>query len=510
MPKCCAHSSASTRCARFRSTPAAACRSALRRLSVEPITRALRLGSEFRLPEIGRAPRVSGREPCAKDGSKQPSRGPILDFDDDVAHRAARASSARIREGNARGVLDGVPVAIKEEVAVQGLPLRVGTAWIDGKPAPQDSTPVRRLREAGAIVIGTTPMTEYGMSPLGANVHRVMPRNAHHDGRLPGGSSSGSGVAVATGVVPVALGADGGGSIRIPASLNGVFGLKPTFGRVPVVGHGVRGGSSVVHLGPLGASSYDLALFLEAVSGRDEGDPASIGQPRVGLGEFVDAIGRGARGLRIGIIDDEWSAASTDIARAGKEALRGLEKDGAELVSVGLELAKHATAIGYLTIGLEFFTNSIDLRRSHMDQLGLDVQLLLANLETFRADDYLDAQKLRAELRRQVAHLFDRVDVLALPTTATTATRCHVPFRIYRQSDRNSRRNCTDRARRRRTPDRASTDGGRLGRSRRHPSARAFGATGDRSSSSAEMRDRFARAIIGFRFRRPWPSESNS
>ncbi|MBI3203692.1 MAG: amidase [Myxococcales bacterium] len=354
-------------------------------------------------------------------GARSPSLDPLLDRDEARALDAARQSRERLARGELRGPLEGIPVAIKEEVHVAGLPTRVGTGFLPPTPAGEDSVPVRRLREAGAIVIGTTPMTEYGMSPLGGNVHRVMPRNAHRSDRLPGGSSSGSGVAVATGVVPLALGADGGGSIRIPAAYNGVFGIKPTFGRVPVVGHGVPGGSSVVHLGPIGASAHDLAVFLEAASGPDPHDASSLVQPRLDPHELTEAIGRGVRGLRIGVDDDEWAAASAEVRAHGRAALEALEKEGAVLVSVGTRLGKHAAAIGYLTIGLEVLTNLAAVRRDHADEVGLDLQMFFANLETFRPDDYLDAQRLRAELRAEVALLLGAVDVLALPTTATTA-----------------------------------------------------------------------------------------
>ena len=359
---------------------------------------------------------------AARDLSRRkPSLGPLLYYDDEGALAAAHESSERFRAKRPRGPLEGIVVAIKEEVDVKGFPTRLGTSFISEDPAREDSLPVRRLREAGAIVIGTTPMTEYGMSPLGGNVHRDMPRNAHNSGHLPGGSSSGSGVAVATGVVPVALGADGGGSIRIPAALNGVFGLKPSFGRIPVVGHGLPGGSSVVHLGPLGASSHDLAVFIEATSGADPRDPSSIDQPPLDPGELTAALGRGVRGLRIGVDEDEWSAASPEVASVGREALRVLEREGATLVPVGMRLAKHAAPIGYLTIGLETLVNLAEVRRTHMHDLGLDLQLLLANLETFPPDDYLDAQRLRGELRRELAVTLANVDVIALPTTATTA-----------------------------------------------------------------------------------------
>ncbi len=350
-----------------------------------------------------------------------PSLGPLLDIDEKGALEAARSAGQRIASGHPRGSLDGIPIAIKEEVRVSGLPVRVGTGWMSSDPASSDACAVARLRQSGAIIIGTTPMTEYGMSPLGGNVHRKMPRNAHCPDRLPGGSSTGSAVAVATGIVPVALGADGGGSIRIPAAHNGVFGIKPTFGRVPVTGHGVAGGSSVVHLGPIGASTFDLALFLESAAGPDAGDPSSLAQPPLEPGALVEALGRGVRGLKIGMDEEEFAAADPAVQKLTRDALESLVKDGAEIVPVSIHLARYSAAIGYLTIGLEFFTNLAEVRKQHMDELGLDLQMLLVNIGTFAPDDYLDAQRLRAELRRQVQATLQRVDVLALPTTAAPA-----------------------------------------------------------------------------------------
>lgn len=361
---------------------------------------------------------LSGAERLA---ARSPGGSVLLHADGQRARDAARDAAARLKEGSPLGPLDGVPVAIKEEMDVEGLPNRVGTSWMTPVPAASDCTVAARLRRAGAIIIGTTPMTEYGLSPLGVNPNRDMPRNAHAPDRLPGGSSSGSGVAVAAGVVPMALGIDGGGSVRIPACLNGVFGLKPTYGRIPLTGEGLKGGSSVAHPGPLGASTYDLAVFTEITAGPDGQDAAAESAPRLEKDELVRALGRGVRGLRIGVDEDEWNAASSDAALPAREALDALEREGATLVRVRMKWARHAPAIGYLTIGLEAFSAMVDVRQEHMDELGLDMQLLLAAMETFRADDYLDAQRLRAELRREVAAVLADVDVLALPTTARGA-----------------------------------------------------------------------------------------
>ena len=158
-----------------------------------------------------------------------PSVGPLLDVADD-ALTEARASAARLAEGRPLGPLDGIPWVVKEQTGVRGLWRRAGSTFF-GERQERDATCVARVRARGAVTVGTTPMTEFGMTPNGANPHRAMPRNPHATDRFAGGSSTGSGVAVATGLVPIALGADGGGSIRIPSALNGVYGIKPTWGR---------------------------------------------------------------------------------------------------------------------------------------------------------------------------------------------------------------------------------------------------------------------------------------
>jgi aspartyl-tRNA(Asn)/glutamyl-tRNA(Gln) amidotransferase subunit A len=352
-----------------------------------------------------------------------PTIGPLCGYDDERALQAAHESARRFAEGSARTEFEGVPIAIKEEIDTGGFVTRLGSNCLRRAPASADAVAVARLRAAGAIVIGQTPMTEFGLSPLGANTHRHMPRNPHDPRRLPGGSSSGSAVAVATGTTPLSVGCDGGGSIRIPAALCGVFGLKPTYGRVPQTGHGLPGATSVVHLGPIGTSSRDLASFLEFAAGPDAGDPASLAAPALEPGEFVRALGRGVRGLRIGIDEDDWASLADDVAGPGREALDALERAGAVLVGIKVRLARFAAAIGYLTIGVEAFTAMSEIRAHHIDELGHDMQLFLAGLETFRPDDYLDAQRIREKLRLDLAETLRHVDVIAMPATAVTAPK---------------------------------------------------------------------------------------
>jgi aspartyl-tRNA(Asn)/glutamyl-tRNA(Gln) amidotransferase subunit A len=384
--------------------------------SVREITAAYRDGKAS--PETVVARAIAGARALAE---RKPCHGPLCCYAEERARHEALASAERWARGAPLGPLDGVPIAVKEEMDVAGFPTRLGTAFMSEEPAKHDAVCVERLRAAGAIVIGQTPMTEYGLSPLGANPHRTMPRNAHDASRLAGGSSTGSAVGVALGVFPLALGTDGGGSVRTPASYNGIFGLKPTYGRIPVTGHGMPGGTSVVHFGPLGATSHDLALAANLAFGPDAGDAASLVAPPFEPGSFVRALERGVKGLAIGVPEAEWNRADAEVAELGQKALAHLVREGARLVPLDLPMAAHAAAIGYLTIAVEARAALRAVEGKHWDAFGADLKVFLSGVDAFVPDDYVDAQRMRETLRSELQAALRDVDVIALPTTATTA-----------------------------------------------------------------------------------------
>ncbi|MEO0884144.1 MAG: amidase [Pseudomonadota bacterium] len=351
--------------------------------------------------------------------NNKPSMNCFTHIDEEGALRDAAASTERWANGTPKGPLDGVVVPIKEMTDIDGAGGRIGADFLPERSDTRDATSVARLREAGAIILGLTPMVEMGMSPMGANPNRDMPRNAHAFDRVAGGSSTGSAVAVATGLAPVTLGCDGGGSLRIPAAYNGIFSIKPTAGRVSRHLDGF--GGSMDHFGPMAASPHDLAIFLEACAGPDPLDSITDNSPPVRPGEFTAALGRGVAGLRIGVLQSEIDAADPEIAKACRIALAALEEDGADLVDVSISLAEHAAAIGFVVIGLETYVELLDQERQGWRGMTPDNQVMMSLFEAFHPADYVDAQCFRTSLRQQCASRLRDVDVLALPTTARVA-----------------------------------------------------------------------------------------
>lgn len=338
--------------------------------------------------------------------------------DEQGARDAARASTERYARAQPLGPLDGVPLVVTEQLAVTGLPRRVGNGLPSDALMEYDAAIVARLRAEGAIIVGQTAMTELGLSPLGVNSKRPALRNPHHVERIAGGSATGAAIAVSVGLTPLAIGADGGGSIRVPAALCGVFGLKPSFGRLSRAGDVI--GGSLNHVGPIGASTRDLALCLDVAAGADSSDPSSLHAPRP-RSPFAAAIARGVRGLSVGVDEREWSEAEPAVQRAGEQALRALVQSGVSLVDVDIPLARYASQIGFVTVAAELgssFAHSFAQRR---DEFGLDTQVLLWVSAQLGAREYLRAQALRESLRREVRSALQEVDALALPTTQRTA-----------------------------------------------------------------------------------------
>ena len=338
--------------------------------------------------------------------------------DDDTARREAQEATLRYAQGTPRGPLDGVPFAVKEHIGIRGFPCRSGHDLPSDESAQRDSTVVARLRRAGAILVGQTGMTELGMSPIGVNPKRPPLRNPHHIERAAGGSSTGSGIAASLGLAPFAVGTDGGGSVRIPAALCGVFGLKPTYGRVSRAGGQLSG--SLTHVGPIAGSTLDCARFLDAVAGPDPDDLATLPAVPSAL-PFAEHTRRRVRGLTLGIDERELRDADSAVVQAVEQSIKAIENCGVRLLDIRLPLAAHAFAIGSLTILAEMHAEESQRFADHPGAYGHDIQVLMALTGPFAAKEYLRAQKLRERLRRDLQRAFADVDAIALPSTQSTA-----------------------------------------------------------------------------------------
>jgi len=323
----------------------------------------------------------------------------FVSIDRDDVLRQAEDSTRRFRSGTPLGPLDGVPVAVKDEVDMQPYPTTVGTSFLGRSPAAADN------------------MHEIGIAPTGFNPHYGQVRNPYNPGHDTGGSSSGSAAAVAAGFCPLAVGADGGGSIRIPAAFCGLVGLKPTYGRVSEAGAAPLCWS-VAHLGPLAATVEDAALGYAVMAGPDPRDPGSINQPAV---VSPDPGRTDLTGLTVGVFRPWFEHAENSVVEACDAALGLLEAAGARLRSIdipGLDALRVAHAV---TILSEMAAAMAPYFNEHRRHFGLDSRLLLAMARSLTATDYVLAQRVRTAGIRTFLKFLEQVDVVATPAAAVTA-----------------------------------------------------------------------------------------
>ncbi|MDQ7008497.1 MAG: Asp-tRNA(Asn)/Glu-tRNA(Gln) amidotransferase subunit GatA [Acidobacteriota bacterium] len=376
---------------------------------------------------------------------------------EDHALEQARRVDRHLAAGEDPGPLAGVPLLVKENICTRTGPTCCGSALLEGYVAPYDATAVERLEAAGAVMVGKTNCDEFGMGSSGETSCHGPVLHPQDPGRVPGGSSSGSAAAVAAGLAPVALGTDTGGSVRQPAALCGVIGLKPTWGRISRWGL-VAFASSLDQIGPLCRTVADAALLLEVMGGPDprDGSQPRPQPPMKTLGALPE------RGLRVGRIRLE---AGEDlhprVAQALDLAGEAFERDGARVEEVDLPLARETLAIYTLIANAEASSNLArfdGLRYGRQAEIrgGWD-RVLAASRGAFfgrevkrrimlgacvlsggyRRHLYARAQDLRRELTRSLDALLERVDLLLGPTAPAPAFRfgekLDDPLEMYRQ-----------------------------------------------------------------------------
>ncbi len=384
------------------------------------MTEALLDGSAETIAAAVRTGEVSARAvieaTLARISSRNPKLGAFTDVTAERALRAADALDAARARGEALGPLAGAPFSVKNLFDVKGLPTRAGSKINrERAPASDDATLVKKLEAAGAILVGALNMGEYAYDFTGENAHDGPSRNPHDLAHMTGGSSGGSGAAVAGGLTPIALGSDTNGSIRVPSSFCGLFGLKPTYGRLS------RAGSfpfvaSLDHLGPLARSVGDLAASFDAMQGADAADPAQSDKPFLPTREVVE---QGAKGLRIARLGGYFArGGEPDAFEAVERVAKALKADR----TVELPGAEIARAAAYLITMTEGAALHVDRLRARAQDYDPDVRDRLIAGAMLPGVWSVRAQKYRRLFREEARKLFTQVDVLLAP-----ATPCRAP-----------------------------------------------------------------------------------
>jgi aspartyl-tRNA(Asn)/glutamyl-tRNA(Gln) amidotransferase subunit A len=342
-------------------------------------------------------------------------------LDVDRARKDAAEIDAAVARGEDPGVWAGVPMGVKELVAVEGWPDTHASMLYKDHIADHTATEAARLRAAGAVLVGLTTSPEYGSVNWTRTFIHGVTRNPWNPERTPGGSSGGSAAAVAVGMMPICTGSDGGGSIRIPSSYSGLFGFKVSFGRVGDSGNFDCGLTSVP--GPMCRTVRDAARYVDAVAGPTDVDPTSLPKPP----SYEDALLSGSATKRLRGLRAAWSSTlgfavcDPEVEKRAHEAALALAADaGIEIVDVDFHFRQPGRAWSIIS--------NIDVAANHLDAyIGSDEDVTpvskagFESIQHMTSDQMLHAQRRRWELLRAIADVFDEVDLILTPTTATTA-----------------------------------------------------------------------------------------
>jgi aspartyl-tRNA(Asn)/glutamyl-tRNA(Gln) amidotransferase subunit A len=337
-----------------------------------------------------------------------------------AARDSAQQADEALQQGRVLGPLHGLPIAVKDNIDTAGVRTTVGSAFFFDRVPEQDAEVARRLREAGAVLLGKLTMHEFAYGATNQNPHHGDCRNPWDLACIPGGSSGGSGAAVAADLCAAALGTDTGGSVRIPAALNGVTGLRPTAGRVSA-----RGVFPITWtfdtVGPLARSVQDAALILSVIAGYDAGDPASIARP---VDDLLGVPEQGLDGLRIGIpgnfffdnIDDE-------VASRVHEAADELARIGAAIEEIELAGVERADETTTRMIWAEAYAIHRHRLEEKPELFGEDVRRRLLLGKDVAGADYAEHRQWARQWRRSLELVLQHVDLILAPTAETTAPR---------------------------------------------------------------------------------------
>ena len=359
-----------------------------------------------------------------------PELGAFRQVLSDSARREAFRLTGELAGGNSRGPLHGIPVAVKELIDVEGAVGCYGSEVFATRISERDAEAVRRLRAAGVIIIGVTRSHEFGWGITTQHSHLGSTRNPWSTDRVPGGSSGGSAAALAGGMVPLALGTDTGGSVRIPAAFCGVAGFKPTFGTISKRGV-VPLAPSLDHVGPMARTIGDLAMVLDALAGFDPEDPTT---ERRSLPDLSLVTGDRLDGIRVGTAPSlHLTPLAPDYAQIFNRALAGAAEAGAEIVEVDFPHPESIRpAFATLQMAEAFHSHSVSLGTfpSRAADYGADVRGRLEVASTVEISDYLEARTEAQRIRHRFDKVFESVDVILTPVSAGPPSTAAEPDQV--------------------------------------------------------------------------------
>ena len=338
----------------------------------------------------------------------------------DEAMKAARVAETEILKGHYRGPLHGIPYGAKDLLCTKGIHTTCGSKILQDNISSMDATVVEKMRATGAILVGKTHLHEFAFGVTNHNAHYGPACNPWDLERITGGSSGGSAAAVAAGCVPMALGSDTGGSIRIPAALCGLVGFKPTYGRVSKFGVYPLA-DSMDHVGPLVRTVADAALVLQAIAGFDPQDATTVDRPKE---DFSAALNGDLKGLRIGLPHNlETEPIDPEIKSAVSKAVKVFEELGAVVQPIEIPGMDRAAAMALLHLQAEAGFALAPYYRENADEIDPMVKERLDEAFELKAVDFLEAAHYRQKVVRRLAEAFEKVDLLLTPATAICASK---------------------------------------------------------------------------------------
>ncbi|MDP6823038.1 MAG: amidase [Dehalococcoidia bacterium] len=360
-------------------------------------------------------------------GRLEPQLNAFLEVFSESALAQAREAEVDIAGGNYRGPLHGITIALKDLIDVEGTITTGGSTVLNDNMATSDATVTRLLKEAGAIIIGKAALVEFAMGATGVNPHYGPSHNPWNLERICCGSSMGSAAAVAAGLSVGALGSDTGGSIRMPAAVTGIAGLKPTYGRISRAGV-LDLSWSCDHVGPMTRTVADCAHMMNVLAGHDPADPASSRQP---VPDFTSELDRGFEGLRVGVPKEFFfDNVDPEVEAAVRAGIALMEREGASVREVSMPWAALGRTINIGLLGSEAAAVHREVVQTRGDELSPAVRARLESAIITPAVDYIDAQRARRVFIEQMDAVMGGLDVLVTPSVpiqTPTIAECTPP-----------------------------------------------------------------------------------